>query len=148
MSPSTERWLVAWLLTPVVTPFVVFPLIAFVDAVDLAGRTINLSQLLATFAGTRFVEFAISVAALTVVPMVIVGVPASILLERRGATSFLAYAVCGAAGGLASTVTFFIYAAGLSEPTAMVALVIGLGALYGAVAAVTFRLFRGPAAAA
>ena len=147
MTPSTERWLVAWLLTPVITPFIVFPLIAFVEAIGLTGRGVNLERLLATFASTHFMDFAIGVAALTAGPMLIVGVPTSIIFERRGVTSLLAYATAGAAGGIFCTLAFVIYAAGVPRTTALDALVVGLGALYGAIAALAFRLLRGPAGA-
>ena len=55
--------------------------------------------------------------------------------------------VCGFFLIILAMVAFVIYAAGVPRPTALDALVVGLGALYGAIAALAFRLLHGPAGA-
>lgn len=148
MSQSTERWLLAWLVTLVVAPYgfnalagLVIAGIAVVDGQTTATVEGALA-FVASLVSTAFFNMVYGSMILAAVPTLLVGVPASIVLERRRAMAFSSFAVVGAIGG--SLVGPLVMAA-LSDfafrPGAFVAL---LGAAYGCFTALTFRLFRGP----
>lgn len=148
MSPSTERWLVAWLITLVGGPFAFTLLVGIGSAAFRAvlqpgaGPAAAFAELLSSLVNTSFFNLVYGAGIISAPPTLLIGVPASIVLERRHMMSLSTFALVGTVGGAIGGAAL---GAALSDfavwPDVMFAL---FGAAYGCFAAITFRYFRGP----
>jgi hypothetical protein len=150
MSRPTERWLLAWLVTLVVAPYGFTALVTLIVAAAPFVQGVPSRDLITSMVSlisSSFRNFVYTTMTLAAGPTLLFGVPATILLERRRAMSFSAFAMTGAiVGALAAPLLLMALKDFAVPPGAAVAAL--FGAAYGCFTALTFRLFRGPAAAA
>ena len=148
MEMSVKTWARVWAKTLVASPFV---FMAIVMAAAVVSQAIHDADAVASWDGlfniVRAVPelsiYALMIGAIAGLPTLIIGVPTALILERLETTSFLNYAFTGLILGAAAG--FAIIAAqqyGQPAPNYLFARTMTpVAAVYGLIAAVTFRAF-------
>jgi hypothetical protein len=148
MEMSVKTWARVWAKTLVVTPFV---FMALVVAAATASQAIHDAASVASWEGVLNIVralpelslYALMIGAVAGLPTLLIGVPTALILERLETTSFLNYAFTGLALGAVCGFAILAYDQ-FQQPAPNYLLARTLTpvtAVYGLIAAVTFRAF-------
>jgi hypothetical protein len=148
MEMSVKTWVSVWAKTLIVTPFVFMTLVVTAATVSQA---INDAAAVASWDGALNIVralpelsiYALMIGAVAGLPTLLVGVPTALILERLETTSFLNYAFTGLALGAVCGFTILAYDQfQQAAPNYLLARTLTpVTAVYGLIAAVTFRMF-------